>query len=157
MSVKPIPEGYRSVTPYLIVKKGSEALAFYKRAFDAQEVLCLRGPDGRIVHAEFRIGDSLVMMADECAENPITRSPHTIGGTSVSIHLYVEDVDTSFQKALSEGATERRPVEDRFYGDRSGVLEDPFGQVWSLSTHKEDLSNEEIGRRARELFQKTPA
>lgn len=157
MSVKPIPEGYCSVTPYLIVKKGSEALAFYKRAFNAQEVLCLSGPDGKIVHAEIRIGDSLVMMADECAENLITRSPHTIGGTSMSLHLYVEDVDARFRQALSAGATERRPVEDRFYGDRSGVLEDPFGHVWSLSTHKEDLSHEEIKRRAREIFQKTPS
>lgn len=157
MPAQPIPEGYRSVTPYLILQKGSEALAFYQRAFDAQEILCLRGPDGRIAHAELRIGDSVVMMAEECAENPMTRSPHSIGGTSISLHLYVEDVDASFRKALSAGATERRPVEDRFYGDRSGVLEDPFGHVWALATHKEDLSNDEIGKRARQFFQKTPA
>lgn len=157
MSVKPIPERCHSVTPYLIVKKGSEALAFYKRAFDAQEVLCLRGPDGRIAHAQIRIGDSFVMMADECVEKMITRSPHTIGGTSTFLHLYVEDVDARFRQALSAGATERRRVEDHFYGDRSGVLEDPFGHVWSLSTRKEDLSNEEIARRAREFFQKAQA
>lgn len=145
--VKPIPEGYHSVTPYLIVKGAANALEFYKKAFGAQEIMRMPSPDGRIAHAEIRIGDSPIMLADEFPEmNAI--SPQSLNGRSpVTIHLYVPDVDTIFNQAVAAGATVVRPVKDQFYGDRSGGLIDPFGHVWGIATHIEDLSDEEITQR----------
>lgn len=145
--VKPIPDGYHAVTPYLIVKGAAQALEFYKRALGASERMRLTAPDGRIGHAEIEVGGSCIMLADE---HPEMRAlgPKTVGGTPVSLHVYVEDVDTRFQQAIAAGGKERRAVADQFYGDRLGTFEDPFGHVWHLSTHKEDLSPDEISRRA---------
>ncbi|HEX5413089.1 MAG TPA: VOC family protein [Terriglobia bacterium] len=146
-NVKPIPEGYRAVTPYLIVKGAAKAIEFYKQAFGATETLRMPQPDGRIGHAELKIGDSTIMLADEFPERNI-RGPESLGGTPVSLHLYVEDVDTVAQRAIAAGAKELRPVQNQFYGDRSGMFADPFGHQWNISTHVEDLTAEEIGKRA---------
>lgn len=146
-NVKPIPEGYHSVTPYLIVKSAAKAIDFYKQAFGATETLRVPQPDGRIVHAELKIGDSTIMLADEFPERNI-RGPESLGGTPVTMHLYIEDVDTVAQRAVAAGAKEIRPVQDQFYGDRSGMFADPFGHQWNISTHVEDLSAEEVGKRA---------
>jgi PhnB protein len=146
-AVKPIPEGYHSVTPYLIVKGAAQAIAFYERAFAAEELYRMPMPDGRIGHAELRIGDSRIMLADE-HPGVGALSPGSVGGTPVTIHLYVEDVDATFARATAAGARVTRPVADQFYGDRLGVLTDPFGHVWSVATHREDVSEEELRRRA---------
>jgi PhnB protein len=145
-AVKPIPEGYHNVTPYLIFSGASEAIAFYKTALGAEEVMRIGGPDGRIGHAEIRIGDSRIMLADEHPEIQAL-SPKTIGGSPVSIHLYVEDVDAAVERAVAAGAKLVRPVADQFYGDRIGGIEDPFGYRWFIATHKEDLTIDEIQRR----------
>jgi len=147
MTVKPIPEGYHSVTPYLIFSGASDAIAFYKKALGAEEVTRMDGPGGRIHHAEIRIGDSHIMLADEQPEIGAV-SPKTIGGSPVSIHLYVEDVDAAVERAVAAGAKLVRPVADQFYGDRTGGVEDPFGYRWFIATHKEDLTMDEIRRRA---------
>lgn len=141
--VKPIPDGYQTATAYLIIQDAAHALDFYKEAFGATEVMRLADPSGKVMHAEIKIGDSLIMMADEFPDMGF-RGPKALGGTPVSIHLYVEDVDARVSQAIDAGATVVRPVKDQFYGDRSGVVEDPFGHVWSLATHTEDLSPEEI-------------
>ena len=153
MTVKPIPDGYHSVTPYLIVNGAARALDFYKQAFGATELLRMDGPDGSIGHAEIKIGDSPVMLADEHPQMGF-RSPRTLGGPGVSLMIYVENVDEVFPRAISAGAKELRAIQDQFYGDRSGTLEDPFGHIWTISTHKEDLSNEEMNRRSQELLKK---
>jgi PhnB protein len=145
MAVKPIPEGYHSVTPYLIVKGASQAIEFYKKAFGATEIMRFPGPSGTVAHAEIRIGDSQIMLADE-GEGQY-RSPEALGGSPISLMLYVDDVDKTFKQALSNGAKETRAVQDQFYGDRSGNLVDPFGHVWTVSTHKEDVSEQEMQRR----------
>src|SRR5205823_6546343 len=124
--VKPIPDGYHTVTPYLIVQEGAQAIEFYQKAFGAEVVFRMEGPGGRLNHAEMRIGDSHVMMADEVPEMGI-RSPRTLGGAGVSLMLYVEDVDFRFEQAVAAGAKVVRPVQNQFYGDRSGTLEDPYG------------------------------
>lgn len=142
--VNPIPAGYHSVTPYLMVRDAARAIAFYREAFGAQEVMRFNDPGGRIAHAEIRVGDSHVMLADE---NQDFAGPQTLGGAGVSLMLYVEDVDATFAKAVAAGATVRRPVADQFYGDRVGTLTDPFGHVWSIGTHREDVSLEEVQRR----------
>ena len=146
MGVKPIPEGYHAVTPYLIVGDAAGAIAFYKQVFGATESMRIASPDGRVGHAELRLGDSTIMLADEFPEMGV-RGPRSVGGTPVSLLLYVEDVDACFHRALAAGATQKRPVKDQFYGDRNGTLEDPFGHVWSLATHIEDVSPEEMNRR----------
>jgi PhnB protein len=146
-NVKPIPEGYHSVTPYLIIKGAADAIEYYKKAFGATELFRMPQPDGKIGHAEIKIGDSPIMIADEFPEMNYL-GPQSLGGTAVSILLYVDDVDTVFPRALSEGGTEQKPLQDQFYGDRSGTLKDPFGHVWTIATHTEDLSPEEIGKRA---------
>jgi PhnB protein len=145
MSVKPIPEGYHSVTPYIVVDDAAAALDFYKEAFGAEEVL--RMPMGdRIGHAEIRIGDSHVMLADEFPEMD-KLGPKSRGGPTASLMIYLEDVDSAFARALAAGATQERAVEDQFYGDRSGSLFDPFGHCWMLSTHIEDVPEDEMQRR----------
>ena len=145
-NVKPIPDGYHTVTPYLIVNGGAKALDFYKRAFGATEMMRM-DHEGKIGHAEIKIGDSPVMLADEFPEMG-AKSPPTIGGSPVTIHLYVEDVDKLFAQAIAAGAKEIRPVKDQFYGDRAGQLEDPFGHKWYIATHKEELTMEEVKKRA---------
>jgi PhnB protein len=147
MNVKPIPEGYHSVTPYLIVSGASDAIAFYKKALGAQEVMRLADPGGKVHHAEIKIGDSRIMLADEHPEIQAL-SPKTVGGSPVSIHLYVEDVDAAVERAVAAGAKLVRPVADQFYGDRVGGIEDPFGYRWFIATRKEDLTMDEIRRRA---------
>ncbi len=146
-AVKPIPEGYHSVTPYLVVKGAASAIEFYERVFRAKEIYRMMQPDGRVGHAELQIGDSRIMLADESPEVG-ARSPQTIGGSPVTIHLYVPDVDATVERAVEAGAKVTRPVADRFYGDRNGSVTDPFGHVWFVSTHTEDVSAEEIERRA---------
>jgi PhnB protein len=152
MAVKPIPDGCHTATPYLIIKNAGAALDFYQRAFGAMELMRLVAPTGEIGHAEIKIGDSVLMLADEMPGMGF-RSPSSLGGTPVSLLLYVENVDQRFKQAVHAGATVVRPLQDQFYGDRSGTLEDPFGHVWTLATHIEDLSPEEISRRA-EAFMK---
>lgn len=146
MSASPIPAGHHTVTPYMAMKDAVKALEFYKKAFGATETYKLVMPDGRLGHAEMRFGDSLIMMSDEFPEYG-GKSPTTLGGTPVCIHLYVEDVDAFFKKAIAAGAKERRAVMDQFYGDRSGQLEDPFGHLWWVATHKEDVSPQEMQKR----------
>lgn len=145
--VNPIPEGYHSVTPYLIIKGAAAAIEFYQKAFGATELFRMAQPDGRVGHAEIRIGDSTIMMADEFPEMGHV-SPKTLGGSAVSLMIYVADVDAVFAQALAAGAAEDRPVEDKFYGDRGGSLVDPFGHVWHIATHTEDVSPEEMQKRA---------
>jgi len=144
--VKPIPEGYHSVTPYLCVKGAAAAIDFYKKAFGAKELLRMPAPGEKIGHAEIQIGDSHVMLADEFPEMGFL-SPQSVGGSPVMMHLYVEDVDVTANKAVAAGAKVTRPVADQFYGDRGGQVEDPFGHKWYVSTHKEDVSPEEIEAR----------
>lgn len=145
--VKAIPDGYGSVTPYLIVKGGAAALEFYKKAFGASEIMRMAQPDGRVMHAEVQIGNSRLMLADEFPERGYL-APQTPGKTPVTLHLYVEDVDKVAKQAVAAGAKEVQPVKDQFYGDRSGVFTDPFGHCWNIATHKEDVTQEEMGRRA---------
>lgn len=152
MAVKAIPDGYHSVTPYLIVKGADRAIDFYKRVFGASQRMRMDGPKGTVGHAEIEIDGSAIMLADEFPDMGF-RSPQSLGGAGVSLHLYVKDVDACFNKAIAAGAKALRPVQDQFYGDRSGTLEDPFGHVWTISTHKEDLSPEEIRKRS-EAFMK---
>jgi PhnB protein len=146
MPVQPIPDGYHTVTPYLFVDGAAGAIEYYRTAFGARELLRMPDPQGRIGHAEIRIGDSVIMLADEHHEMGY-RGPRTLGGTSVSILLYLADVDAVFERAISAGGKALRPVADQFYGDRMGTLEDPFGHVWTLGTHIEDVSPEEMKRR----------
>jgi len=143
--VKPIPEGYHSVTPYLSINGATEALEYYKKAFGAIELFRMEH-DGKIGHAEIKIGDSPLMLADEFPEMGFV-SPKTLGGSPVGIMIYVDDVDTVFQQAINAGGVEKKPVQDQFYGDRSGTLTDPYGHVWTVATHKEDVTPEEIDKR----------
>ena len=152
--VKPVPELYHSITPYLVVNDAAGAIEFYKTAFGASELMRMAAPNGRIGHAELRIGDSRVMLADEFPEMG-ARSARTIGGSPVHIYLYVEDVDAVTGRALAAGAKELRPVKDQFYGDRSGSIEDPFGHVWHVSTHKEDVPPDELKRRADQAMRRS--
>jgi PhnB protein len=149
--VKPIPEGYPQVTPYLIVDGGDAAIAFYTKVLGAKERMRMPSPGDRIGHAELELGDSLVMLADEHPDMGIV-GPKTVGGTPVMISVYVEDVDSVFERALSEGANSVRPVENQFYGDRTGQFEDPFGHRWSIATHVEDVPPEEMEKRAAEAM-----
>ena len=145
--VKPIPEGYPQVTPYLCVEGASAAIDFYSEVFGATERMRMPAPDGKIGHAELQIGDSVIMLSDEYPEMG-QRSPKAFGGSPVTISVYVEDVDAVFERAMKAGAKELRGVEDQFYGDRSGQFEDPFGHKWSVATHVEDVSPDEMNRRA---------
>jgi PhnB protein len=150
-NVKPIPEGYHSVTPYLILSGAADAIEFYKTAFGAAEVMRMPAPGGKVGHAEVEIGGSRIMLADEYPDMGY-RGPKAIGGTPVTLHLYVEDVDAVARQAVAAGAKELRPVKDQFYGDRSGSFEDPFGHVWHISTHKEEVPPDELKRRAEEAM-----
>ena len=145
--VQPIPDGYPRVTPYLICDGANEAIAFYTSVLGAKERMRMAGPGGKVGHAELEIGDSVVMLADEHPEIGAI-GPKETGGTPVSLHVYVEDVDSIFTSALEAGSTERQPFEDKFYGDRSGGFEDPFGHVWHVASHVEDVSPEEMEKRA---------
>jgi PhnB protein len=156
MATKAIPDGYRTATPYLIVAGAAEAIDFYKRAFGATELLRMADPHGRVGHAEIKIGDSVIMLADE---HPAMgyRGPRSLGGSSVSILLYLENVDGVFERAIRAGAKAQRAVTDQFYGDRSGTLEDPFGHVWTIATHVEDVPAEELQRRAEAAMKSSSA
>ena len=145
-TVKAIPEGHHAITPYLSIKGASDAIEFYKKAFGATEAMRLAQPDGRIGHAELQIGDSRIMLADEFPEMDF-RSPPSIGGSPVHLHMYVANVDAVVSRAVAAGAKIVRPVQDQFYGDRLGTVADPYGHVWHVSTHKEDLSTEEMAKR----------
>ena len=144
---KPIPDDYPRVTPYLIVDGAGAAIDFYCSVLGATERVRMPGPDGRVGHAELQLGDSMIMLADENAQMDV-RGPRAIGGTPVSLHVYVEDSDAVFERAVQAGARALRAVEDRFYGDRSGQFEDPFGHRWDVSTHVEDVPPEEMSKRA---------
>jgi PhnB protein len=146
MTVKPIPDGYHSITPYLILDNAAAAIDYYKKAFGAIETVRMPAPGGKIGHAEILIGDSVVMLADESPQMG-AKSARSIGGSPVSLMIYVENVDEQFAKAIAAGAKELRPVKNQFYGDRSGTLEDPFGLTWTISTHVEDVSAEEMKKR----------
>jgi PhnB protein len=154
MAVAPIPPGYSTVTPYLIIRGAAQAIEFYKSAFGAVELFRLDGPDGKLAHAEIKIGNSPVMLADGGMEG--NSDPLTLGGSAVSFMVYVPDVDAAFARAVAAGATVKRPVADQFYGDRTGTLADPFGHVWSLGTHIEDVPPAEMERRMQEMM-KPPA
>jgi PhnB protein len=143
----PIPDDYPRVTPYLIVDGASAAIDFYSSVLGATERMRMAGPDGKIGHAELGIGDSVIMLADEHLDMGV-RGPRTIGDTPVTLHVYVEDADSVFERAIQAGAKALRPVEDKFYGDRSGQFEDPFGHRWDVATHVEDVSPEEMSKRA---------
>lgn len=148
--VKPIPDGYRSITPYLSVQGAAAAIEFYARAFGARERMRLPGPDGKLGHAELEFGDSVVMLADPWPGG--YGQPPGEGGAPVTLHLYVEDVDAAFARAVAAGATQVMPVQTHFYGDRGGALRDPFGHVWHLATHVEDVPPEEITRRMQAMM-----
>jgi PhnB protein len=151
-NVKPVPDGYHNVTPYLYVRAAANAIDFYKNVFGAEEFVRMPGPDGRIMHAELRIGDSVVMLADENPHMGIM-SPQTVGGHSGALHLYLENVDAVVEKALANGAKLLRPIKNQFYGDRSGTVLDPFGHMWSVATHVEDVSPEEMRKRMKAMSQ----
>ena len=146
MATPPIPEGYSTITPYLIVTGAERAIEFYKKVFGATELMRFAQPDGKIGHAEIKIGNSIVMLADESPDMGY-RSPQSLGGSGTGIMLYVEDVDTVFQRAVEAGAKTHQAVKNQFYGDRSGSLIDPFGHMWTVATHVEDVSPEEMQHR----------
>ena len=147
MTVKSIPDGYTSITPYLIVQGAADAIAFYQKAFNAIELLRMNGPDNKVGHAEIKIGNARLMLADENPQMGF-HSPQTPGSAGVSMLLYVENVDALFKQALAAGGKQLKPLQDQFYGDRSGTLADPFGHVWTIATHIADYSEEEIKERA---------
>jgi PhnB protein len=150
--VKPVPDGYHSLTPYLIVGDAARAIEFYKEAFGAEELMRMGEPGGKVGHAELKVGDSIFMLADEFPEMN-RRGPHSIGGTPLMLMLYVEDVDAVVGRAISAGAKIERPIKDQFYGDRAGGVEDPFGHLWYIATHVEDVPPEEMERRVAAMHQ----
>lgn len=152
MATKSIPDGFHSVTPYLIVKGAAGAIDFYKRVFGATELLRMPDPSGKIGHAEIQIGDSHIMLADEYPEMG-HRSPQTLGGAGVSLMIYLDGVDEVYKRAIAAGAKEVQPLKDQFYGDRSGTVQDPYGHVWTIATHVEDVPPEEMEQRARKAMQ----
>jgi PhnB protein len=150
-NVKPIPDGYPRISPYLAVEGAADAIDFYTDVFGARERMRMAGPGDKVGHAELQVGDALIMLADAFPDMG-NREPKSIGGTPVTIHIYVEDVDDVFGRALEKGATGLRPVENQFYGDRAGQFEDPFGHRWSVATHVEDVPPDEMERRAAEMM-----
>jgi PhnB protein len=145
-NVKAIPDGYHSVTPYLFIKGAASAIDYYKNIFGAKERMRMPGPNGQVMHAELQIGDSIIMLADENPQIGAT-SPETLGGVSSTLHVYVENVDATAEKAVNAGGKLARPIKDQFYGDRSGTIIDPFGHMWSIATHIEDVTAEEMKKR----------
>ena len=152
--VKPIPDGYHTVTPYLIVKDAARAIEFYKNAFGGKELFRMQGPDGKIAHAELQIGDSRIMLGTESPQAG-SRSPETLRGTPVGLFLYLEDVDAAFKRAVNAGAKEQQAPQDMFWGDRYAKVADPFGHEWQLATHKEDVTPEEVSKRAKAAMTQT--
>lgn len=150
-SVKPVPEGFHTATPTLIVRNAADAIEFYKKVFDAEERMRMPSPDGKIMHAELKIGDSIIFLSDEFS-NMGGKSPQTLGGHSGGVYLYVPDVDDVFQRAIAAGGKSSTPVTDMFWGDRHGNFTDPFGHSWGVSTHTEDVSEEEMGKRAEAFY-----
>jgi PhnB protein len=152
--VPPIPQGYNSITPYLIIKGAAQAIEYYKKVFGATETVRMNGPDGKVGHAELKIGDSHIMLADE---NPSMGQGHVsaagIGGSPVSLYLYIPDVDKVVERAVAAGAKILKPVQDQFYGDRSGFIQDPFGHLWGVATHIEDVAPKEMAERAKKAMQ----
>jgi PhnB protein len=148
---KPIPEGFHSVTPSLVVRDAAKAIDFYKKALGAQELVRMPGPDGKIMHAEIKIGDSIIFIGEENPQMGV-KSPQTLGGCTGTLNLYVQDVDQTFKQAVSAGGRESMPVADQFWGDRYGTFVDPFGYSWGVATHKEDLSPAEMDQRMKEFF-----
>jgi PhnB protein len=151
-AVHHIPEGYQSVTPYLIIKDAAKAIEFYKNVFGATEVLRMDGPGGKVGHAELKIGDSHIMLADEHPEMGY-RSATSIGASPISLYVYLPNCDDVVKRAVAAGADLRKPVQDQFYGDRNGTIHDPFGHVWTVATHVEDVSKEEMEKRMKKLSQ----
>jgi PhnB protein len=151
MAEKPIPEGYSSVTPYLTVDDGKAAIEFYKKSFGATDVETMEAPDGRVAHASLQIGDSKIMLSDQFPQSAC-KTPKELGGTTIAVFLFVEDVDSAVQDAADAGATVTMEPADQFWGDRLGQVTDPFGHVWQIATHVEDLAPEEIERRGREVM-----
>ena len=151
--VSPIPQGYHSITPYLVIKGAAQAIDYYKKVFGATEVVRMNGPDGKVGHAELQIGDSRIMLADE---NPSMGQGYTsatsIGASPVSLYLYLPDVDRVIERAASAGAKVLKPVQDQFYGDRSGFIQDPFGHLWGIATHVEDVSPQEMKERMKKAM-----
>jgi len=152
---KPIPDGFHSATPSLVVGNSKEAIEFYKKAFGANEIYQFPAPDGKIMHAMIQIGDSFIMMSDEFPAMG-ARSPTTIGGTAVTLHLYVEDADKIFNQAVEAGAKVTMPIMDAFWGDRFGTVEDPYGHSWAIATHQKDMSPEELKKAGEEFFSNMP-
>lgn len=152
--VESIPEGFHTVTPFLFIRDAANAIEFYKKAFGAEELMRLEMPNGKIAYAAVKIGDSPIMLADEFPEMDV-RSPQTLGGSPITIHLYVDDVDKFIAQAISVGAKPVKPIQDQFFGDRSGSVIDPYGHTWNIATHKENISNEEIIKRF-EVMMKQP-
>lgn len=155
MSVQAIPKGYHTITPFMTVRDAARAIEFYKQAFGAKEKGAMKGPDGKVMHAELVIGDSIIMLADEFPEFG-SLSPQSTGGSGTGLHIYIEDVDSAFDRAVKAGATVEMPVADMFWGDRYGKLRDPFGHKWSIGTHKVDLSVEEMKKGMDETMAKMP-
>ncbi len=159
--VKPVPERFHTITPHMVIKNAADAIEFYKKAFGAERVSRHMTPDGQLImHATLKIGDSMLMVSDECPEGqgcPGWVSPQTNQGTTVALHLYVENVDAVFKQAVDAGCKPTMPPMDAFWGDRYGQVFDPYGHCWSIATHKKDLTQEEIARAAREIFQNPPA
>lgn len=157
-NAKPIPEGFQTLTPHIVVRNASEVIDFYKKAFSAEEVLRIPGPDGKsVMHAELKIGDSMLMLGDEFPDMKGCQAPQSINGTTFTLHLYVQDVDAAFDRAVKAGCQVVMPIMDMFWGDRYGKLTDPFGHHWSIATHTEDVSSEECAKRAEAFFsQKGP-
>ncbi len=155
MAVKAIPEGYHTLTPSITVRDAASAIEFYKKAFGAVEKGVMKGPDGKVMHAELRIGDSLIMLADEFPQFG-SLSPQSIGGSGSGLHIYVEDVDSAFDRAIGAGGAVEMPVADMFWGDRFGKLVDPFGHKWSIATHTRDMSMEEIEKAQEEFMSQLP-
>ncbi|HKF24253.1 MAG TPA: VOC family protein [Candidatus Angelobacter sp.] len=149
---KPIPEGFHSVTPALVVRGAAQAIDFYKKALGAQELVRMPGPDGTIMHAELKIGDSIIFISDEAPGRGITKSPQTLGGCTGTLNIYVPNVDQVFKQAITAGGTETMAVADQFWGDRYGTFTDPFGHSWGVATHKEDLTAQEMQQRMQDFF-----
>ena len=149
---KPIPEGFHTVTPHLVIRGAAEAIEFYKKALGAQELSRMTGPDGKIGHAELKIGDSVIFLADEFPAPNAAKSPQTVGACTATLHLYVPDVDNAVKKAVSAGAKETMPVTDMFWGDRFGTVIDPYGHTWGIATHTQDLSKEEVEQGAKAFW-----